>query len=238
MSRHALRDFIAHHDDRWLFVAVYIGLAVVLSIMLSLFWLVAVAALHFSLEYLRQAQFQTGRLDIVTHALWEVKLDVALVLLALAMALYMELILGVLGLQSAARATAASRAGMRATRFFAWERNLRAFMLMADDVAVGALRLFRRRGRPAPDRIPQAGAAAVAVAETDVVHAVAGADTAAVAVAVPGSWRNRWSFGDRLTVCLLVSGVLLIVLAPVLTPHSWGGATIALLEQLHPFPAR
>lgn len=44
--------------------------------------------------------------------------------------------------------------------------------------------------------------------------------------------------GDRFTMALLVGCALLIVFAPVLTQHSWHGATVALLEQLHPFPPR
>lgn len=242
MSRDSLREFIAHHDDRWLFVGAYIGLAVVLSIALSLFWLVAVAGLHFGIECLRQAQLRTGRTEVVSHALWEVKLDIALVLLALAMALYMELVLGVLGLQSAARATAATKAGMRATRIAAWERNIRAFVLMADDVAVGATRLLRGARASVTGRggAPAAGESAVAAVAVDIqpVAAEPAPAAAAAVVAAPRGWRERWSFGDRLTVALLVGCALLIVLAPVLTDHDWGGATVALLEQLHPFPPR
>jgi hypothetical protein len=166
MSTDSLRDFIANHDDRWLFVILYIGLAVVLSIALSLFWLVAVAGLHFALEYLRQGEYRTRTLDIATHALWEIKLDIALVLLALAMALYMDVVMGLLGLQSAARATAASRIGMRAARFAAWQRNLRAVVLLADDIArviqIGITRFLRRA--PATASSDGAGAMAVAAA--------------------------------------------------------------------------
>jgi hypothetical protein len=224
MNRDALRDFIAHHDDRWLFVVVYITLAVVLSIVLSLFWLVAVGALHFVLEYLRQTELRRDRADVLSHAMWEVKLDVALILLALALALYMDVILGVLGLQSAARAAAATRI----TRFAAWERNLRAIVLLADDVArviqIGYTRLLRRP------------------AATIVLASVDGGEAAVTAagggVSGPRSFRDPWTPGDRFTVALLGACILLILAAPVVTEHSWGGATVALLEQLHPFPAR
>jgi hypothetical protein len=248
MGTESLRDFIAHHDDRWLFVAVYITLAVVLSMMLSLFWLVAVAGLHFALEYLRQAQYRSGVGEVVSHALWEIKLDIALVLLALALALYIEVVLGVLGLQSAARAAAATRVA----RFAAWERNLRAVVLLADDAArvvqVGVSRLLRRP--PASPATP----AAIAVTRTGQVETAAparsdGHETAVrprdVQVAetarprppaAPPSWRDRWSTGDRLTVGLLAASLMLIVVAPMLTDHSWHGATLTLLAELHPFP--
>jgi nucleoid-associated protein YgaU len=261
-------------------VAVYIGLAVVLSIVLSLFWLVAVAGLHFVLEYMRQARLRTTAADVVTHALWEIKLDIALVLLALAMALYMNVVLGVLGLQSAARAAAATRI----TRFAAWERNLRAIVLLGDDVArvihIGITRFVRRA--PATGTAHAAGAgvmqhsgrtvAAVAMAEAaeaeraaeavkaaqaeraaeavkaaQAAKAVEAARAAAVKsartaaariVRKPVSWRDPWTRGDRFTLGLLAACIALILLAPVLTDHSVSGATLALLEQLHPFPPK
>jgi hypothetical protein len=246
MRTETLRDFIAHHDDRWLFVAVYIGLAVVLSIALGLFWLVAVAGLHFALEVMRQAQHRSGTPDIVSHALWEIKLDIALVLLALAMALYMEVVLGILGLQSAARAGAASRAGMRLTRLAAWERNIRAIVLLADDVArviqIGVTRVLRR---PPPQ---QHATLTLAVRQDGSLQTTAVGPAAVVPPQAPGeersrpqapsSWRDPWSAGDYFTITLLVASIAIIVFAPKLTDYSWSGATLALLEQLHPFPPR
>jgi hypothetical protein len=236
MRRDSLRDFIAHHDDRWLFVVVYITLAVVLSIVLSLFWLVAVAALHFGLEYLRQAHHRTGRMDIVSHALWEIKLDIALVVLALALTLYMDVILGVLGLQSAARAAAATRVA----RFAAWQRNLRAVVLLADDLArvvqIGVSRSMRRRAiEPQPVML---------LARRDGVQGTTlPQEEVSVAATVPvptgsRSWRDAWTAGDRFTVALLAASVTLILAAPLVTEHTWRGATLALLSELHPFPLR
>jgi hypothetical protein len=249
MTKEKLRDFIAHHDERWLFVAVYIGLAVVLSIMLSLFWLVAVAGLHLALEYLRQAHYHRTRLDIMTHALWEIRLDVALVLLALAMAVYMDVVLGLLGLQSAARATTAARAGARVTRIAAWQRNIRAFVLLADDVfrvvQIGVVRFLRRE--PAAVAVAVRGGDGdqqrVSAADSDIGDE-AGRNTGTrrvsepASVSGPRSWRHSWTFGDRATVALGAGCLALIALAPVLTPHDLPGVTLALLEQLHPFPSR
>jgi hypothetical protein len=246
MGSESLRDFIAHHDDRWLFVAVYITLAVVLSIVLSLFWLVAVAALHFGLEYLRQAQHRQGRREIVSHALWEIKLDIALVLLALALSLYMNVVLGVLGLQSAARAAAATRVA----RFAAWERNVRAIILLSDDVArviqIGVSRVLRRPQAPNPAQVM---VAARRDGGTGEVRASGGVEPArrerAVPVArppeppaPPRSWREAWTTGDRVTVALLAASLLLMVAAPAFTEHDWAGATQVLLSELHPFPGR
>jgi hypothetical protein len=238
---------------------------------LSLFWLVAVAALHYCLEYLRQAQYHASRRDIATHALWEIKLDLALVLLALAMSLYMDVVLGVLGLQSAARAASVTRLA----RFAAWQRNIRAFILLADDVArvvqIGVSRYMRRTQPGARD---SAADAVMMVARsdgstttmsgsadaTDAMQRAAAGDrrasgnaagdvtgnatgdapgnAAAADRGLPRSWRDPWTRGDRATLALLAASLFLIVVAPLLTDHSWSGATVALLTELRPFPSR
>jgi hypothetical protein len=271
----AFRDFVANHDERWLFVGVYIALAVVLSIVLSLFWLVAVAALHYCLEYLRQAQYHASRRDIATHALWEIKLDLALVLLALAMSLYMDVVLGVLGLQSAARAASVTRLA----RFAAWQRNIRAFILLADDVArvvqIGVSRYMRRTQPGARDNAADAvmmvarsdGSTTTMSGSADATDAMqraaagdrrasgdasgdatcdfrsdapggAAAGPAAAGRGQPRSWRDPWTRGDQATLALLAASLFLIVVAPLLTDHSWSGATVALLTELRPFPSR
>lgn len=148
-----LREWVRDHDEKWLFVVLYLGLAVGLSVLVSLFWLLVVAVLHLILELARQAHYREGKVTVLLHALWEVKLDVALILLALTLVLYIEVVLGLLGVQSAGRAVAVSRAGSRvATRAAAWERNLRTFLLTVDEMARIAyagimLRRKRREGR-------------------------------------------------------------------------------------------
>jgi hypothetical protein len=149
-ERLTLRQWIRDHDESWIFVAIYLGLAVGLSVFVSLFWLVVVAGLHLLLELLRQSHYRDGSRDVFLHALWEVKLDVGLVLLALMLVLYIDIVLGLLGLQSAARAAAVTRAGARiGTRAAAWERNLRTFLLTVDEmvrIAHAGVMLRRKRG--------------------------------------------------------------------------------------------
>ncbi|TVP46664.1 MAG: hypothetical protein EA350_06610 [Gemmatimonadales bacterium] len=138
-----------NHDESWIFVILYLGMAVGLSVFVSLFWLVVVAFLHFVLEMLRQRHYRKGGRSVFLHALWEVKLDVGLVLLALMLVLYIEVVLGILGVQSAARAAAVSRAGARiGTRAAAWERNLRTFLLTFDEmIRIGHAGILMNRRR-------------------------------------------------------------------------------------------
>lgn len=131
-----LREWIRDHDDKMVFVVLYLGLSVGLSIFIGLFWLVVVVALHFLLECIRQAHHWRDRRAVLLHALWEVKLDIGLVILAFTLVLYIEVVLGLLGVQAASRVAVASRAGARiGVRAAAWERNIRTFLLTVDEMA-------------------------------------------------------------------------------------------------------
>jgi len=111
-----VRRWIVQHDDSWLFIVPYIGLAVVLSIAISLFWLVALVVAHFALEWVRQiyeaqnAGDQPGFGGLLLRVLWELKLDLALIVFALVLAVYMEMALGVVGLGAAGRSGAMATA--------------------------------------------------------------------------------------------------------------------------------
>jgi hypothetical protein len=223
-----VRGFVYQHDQRWLFVLAYLGLAVVLSMAVSLFWLVVVAGVHFLLECGRQTMLGRGGVrDVVSHALWEVKLDVGLVLLALVLALYMDVIFGILGLQSVARAGAVARAGVRlGSRAAAWERNIRTFLLTVDEMArvvygvVMVRRGAREAGEPVPGRVKAAAAATKAMTPDPNLP----------------PWRARWGIGDRIAISVLVMGLFMMVVAPLLTPHDVSGTVEVLREQLRPFP--
>lgn len=240
-----VREWVRDHDERWTFVFLYLGLAVGLSVFVSLFWLVIVAGAHFLLECARQSHYREGRVEVVGHALWEVKLDVGLVLLALTLVLYIDVVLGLLGLQSAARAAAVTRAGARlGSRAAAWERNIRTFLLTVDEMArvVYAAIMVKRGeiGGGGADGEADATVRTEAV-ESEVVGEARARSASAppTAAAVPGlspGWRGRWGIGDRIGVALVVCGTLLMLAAPFLTGHDWSSAVTALLHELRPFP--
>jgi hypothetical protein len=128
------------HDESWLFIISYVGLAVVLSIWISIFWLVVVVCIHFGLELVRQGARSDGPRTTLGLALWETKLDFSLVLFALALGVYMEWVLGLAGLGPAARLGAQS-----AARAAGWTRALRGVLLSVDDAAQ-VCRAFAGRG--------------------------------------------------------------------------------------------
>jgi hypothetical protein len=234
-----LREWVRDHDERWSFVVLYLGLAVGLSVFVSLFWLLVVGALHFVLECGRQAHFREGRLEIVGHALWEIKLDVGLVLLALTLVLYIDVVLGLLGLQSAARAAAVTRVGARVgSRAAAWERTIRTFLITVDEMArIAYAAVLMRQGGAGAVRRGAANEARAAALEAEAA-AEAEAFAASAVAAGPGvGWRGPWGMADRIGLGLVAAGIVLMLVAPLVTAHDWGTAAAALMEELRPFPS-
>jgi hypothetical protein len=219
LAPRSLRHWIVNHDDSWLFVAAYIGLAVILSTFISLFWLVAVVGVHFAFEWVRQSQQRKGFGPVLAQVLWELKLDLALVLFALVMSLYLELVLALAGLGAAARMTARSGALTRVlARFPGFQRALRGIILALDDVAQ-AVRSFGRRkpaGSPAP--IPEA---------------------ARPPAAAPASgWAAPWRKSDWFTLGFGALCAALILAAPWLTDHTPETVLATFQHELRPFPTQ
>ncbi|TVR47408.1 MAG: hypothetical protein EA402_01320 [Planctomycetota bacterium] len=149
--RNAFIDWASRHDDSWLFVVSYLGLAIVLSVFLSLFWLLVLVAIHGWLEWLRHSQSSpdAGFANRLACTSWAVKLDLALVLLALALSVYMEVIMGAVGLGQAARLGTHS-----AARFAAWTRLVRGLVLTIDEGAQ-VLRVGLTKGKESHAQLSQ-----------------------------------------------------------------------------------
>lgn len=211
----SFKQWVINHDESWLFVGLYVGLAVVLSIWISLFWLVVVVAIHAAFEWVRQSELRTGFRPRLLETLWEVKLDIALVIFALALSLYMEVILGIVGLHAASRAGAATLRG--GARFAAWEQVIRGFFLSVDDAAQVA-RALAARGSDDEELTEEQ------------------AEVLTTPVSWWGSWAAKWGKGDWIAVGLTVICIVFMLLATTLTDHTWGSAAYTLLEELHPYP--
>jgi hypothetical protein len=209
VSKQALLDWIAEHDDRWLFTLLYVGLAVVLSIWISLFWLVAVVAAHGLLEAwaLRRRGWQG---PIAGKVLWHLKLDLTLILFALWLGLYLQTLFGLAGLGAMARTGAQAGA-----RFVAWQRALRGTLLTLDDAAQVARAVAARRSRNGNGNKNGNGDGSEAVSEP------------------PPAGLSR---GDTLTLVAGALFLLLILAAPWLTEHDAASALAAMAMDLHPWP--
>jgi hypothetical protein len=204
----AFLRWVAEHDERWLFTILYVGLAVVLSVWISLFWLVVVVAAHGALEAwaLRRRGYAGPLLAPIT---WHLKLDLGLILFALWLGVYMDTLFGIAGLGSLARSGAVAGA-----RFIAWQRALRGVLLTVDDAAQVAravvVRGGMRNGLAGTDRDEQP---------------------------VPTGWGGPWSRGDALALGFGAFWLLLLLLAPWLTEHGPREALGIMANDLHPWPS-
>lgn len=208
--------WILKHDDSKLFIVLYIGLAVVLSIAVGIFWLVVVVSVHFGFELIRQRNQHESWRRVFAEAFWELKLDIALVLFAFVISLYMDIVLGAAGLGGASRlGAAAARSG---ARFAAWQRIIRGVLLTVDDAAqvVRAVSVTRKdKNSPAED---------IDEPETP------------PSSSPWGSWRGQWGRGDWVAIVLGVVFIALLALTPLLTEHTYPSALAVLADELHPFP--
>lgn len=213
------RRWIIEHDERWVFTLSYVALAVGLSLWLGLFWLVVLVGVHFSFEWVRQTQRFSSRWEVLGESLWEVKLDLALVLFALALSLYMDLLFGLLGLRSAGQLSTALRTGVRAApRAGVWQTALRGILLSLDDV-VQVARGIRRNSKKTKGRSEAEGPRVPIRPMTNDL-----------------SWLSTWKTGDWLAMALLVGCVVMIVIAPALTDHSAASVIARLRGELKPIP--
>lgn len=206
-------DWIHEHDDRLSFVILYIGGAIALSIWLNLFWVIMLMLGHFGLELVRGHLI--GERHPLPHALWEVKLDIALVLFAIVVALYAEHVLAVLGIGQAARAGQAATRGVQfATRFAVVERALRVALLTMDDIArliQAAVKFRKRKASPAPQP----------VTEPDGIEPQQTAD-------------ERMTTGDIVTLAFGAACLLLILFMPTLVGAPPDEVGRKILEELNP----
>jgi hypothetical protein len=121
-------QWISDHDDKWAFTVTYIGLSIILSIAISLFWLLVVVLIHVALEWIALKNRKEPQL--LQNLFWHLKLDLGLVLFALCLSIYMDTAFGLVGLGAAARTGA-----QVGTRFIIWQRALRGILLTLDDAA-------------------------------------------------------------------------------------------------------
>src|SRR5690606_8184652 len=122
-----MRTWCIEHDERVSFFVPYIILSVVLSLAAGLFWLFVLVGLHLALEIYRHRGH--GPSLVVANAFWNIRLDVVLLLVALTVTLYLDTVVGVLGLR------AVPQAGAAASRLPSLQRVIRSGVLLADEVA-------------------------------------------------------------------------------------------------------
>jgi uncharacterized membrane protein len=194
------------HDERNSFVFSYILLSVVLSLLAGLFWLGVLVGVHFALELYRNRSLAVR--SRLAHATFGIKLDVTLVLLALALSLYADLLFAALGLRAVPRA--GSAVGRFSGRIPSLRRIMRAALLVTDEVVRVAAFFAASRGIAAGSK--------------------------RAAVWRPHSpWAERWSMGTRLVMALGTIALFLLIAAPWLSGNGVQETLNILGHELSPF---
>ncbi len=219
----SINHWIEHHDERWSFILLYVGGAIALSVYTNLFWVVLLMLGHFGLEVWRHVIIKVNK--PVIHALWHVKLDIALVFFALVVALYADMVMAALGLGQAARAGQAVRGAQMLTRFAIIERGLRIFFLTVDDLARVAhiiWKTFGKRGQ---------SVAVTEAAMEDAREKIRQEEP----MPVHGIWPwQSFSKGDIFSLGFGSLCLLLIIMAPAITGHGVSETLAVLLDELRP----
>lgn len=239
-------QWVIHHDENKWFIILYIGLSLVLSIAISLFWLLFAVMVHFAFELIRQHYKQPDAGRVVMESLWETKLDLALVVFAWWLAVYLDFIFGVVGIGAAARAGAqtASRAGrvggqaLAATsRAAAWSRIIRGILLSVDDVGNAAKAIYQSRKARELDETSPVGEQTPAPhnAEATSPGTTTDASSDTDNTVPPSSWSGRWVPVDYIGVILFGVSFVLIVLAPQLIGMSWEEILRVTAEEFRPW---
>ena len=220
--RFSLHAWIVNHDDSWAFTLIYGGTAVYLSVWISVFWLVAVVGVHAVLEWVRWSHLCPGRglLGLFPRVALAIKLDLSLVVLALAMAVYLDAALGLLGLGGAGRLTAmAARGASRGARSLGWIRAIRGVLFSLDDVTHATVRAVKAYNCRPGTGAPQAEAEASASAEPE------------------APWKC-WGTGGHVAVWMGLLCLALIALAPLVLPgQDLAGVLAVIAREMQPFPA-
>lgn len=137
-------NWISDHDERWSFILPYMALAIILSVFVSLFWLVVLLGIHAYIEHRRFPSWGA--------TLMAVQLDIALIIAAVTMEVYLGYAVGLIGAGHAARGGTLVITRIL-SRVPAWQHILKAVLYSLDDF----LQLVRiRKGNQSNDssRLP------------------------------------------------------------------------------------
>jgi hypothetical protein len=217
----SIHDWIINHDDSWVFIIGYVTLAVVLTLWISLFWLVVVVLLHAWFEWICQRAVDKDIPGVLARIGWELKLDVALILFALALDVYMGFLVGIVGLGHGARA------GVQAgARFAVIQNALRGVLLSIDDV-VQVVRMVVAKKRRDRDGGGEDGS----------LEADAAVESAPQQFSRWGAWVQPWSKGAWFSMAFGAICLILLLIAPFFTGHdSFAAVADVCLAELHPWP--
>lgn len=232
--------WIVLHDRSVLFALAYVSLTIFLSVYVSYFWLVALVGLHLVLEWLKKGYlgYESG-LHRAAWTVWDTKFDIALIFLALTLLSYTGVGAGVAGAQSA------TRVGLMGGRLSAlWTRIapllarfarlgvvLRAMGIRAVDLFFSARVILFRKADMARASKQEAFLEQSPLADAD---QPAPEDAGQIPGHLP--WQRALGGYGWFAVLLVVVNTVAVLVAPVVTEHTYPTLLDTLATKFHPWP--
>ncbi len=218
--------WIADHDEKRLFLVGYVGLTLLLTIGISLFWLIFLVSIHFFFEVVKK--YCDGAKDtsrILTWSAWDIKFDLALVTMALVLVVFTEISFGVAGVAGLsrfsgvmARFSGASRGVLPIKDLILAFRIICTRKLDRRNVMQRKLRWSKMQQEAGRDAIKKADCLRLSSHRYP--------------------WQMPWSLTSKIVVGVIVFNLGLVAVVMIFgeTPFSeWGPA---ILNELHPWPKR
>lgn len=223
--------WIIHHDRSIAFALIYIAVTVVLSVMVSYFWLFAMVAIHFGLEWLKKGYigYRPG-LHRVAWSTWDVRFDIALSCMALALLTFTGVTAGAAGAHSLGRLGAIGARFSAVTQGFGQIFGRMAAALRIIGVRIVDLFFSARVALFRKADMSIAARREAAVSQLDgrfVVKARAPRHF---------PWHARPSLKDWLVLGVVVTNGGAVALAPLVTGLTYPELGTILSEGLHPWP--
>jgi hypothetical protein len=236
VSQTSLINWVLSHDEKIGFIFFYIGLSLILSLALGLFWLLLIVFLHWVLELVVHSYKSNNFFFALGNSFWEIKLDIGLVLMALWLAVYLDFIFGIAGLGVAARSVAqignhTLRSGSRlagtssniaktTVRFAGWQRIIRSSLLSLDDLVQIFRGIFKAKDKKAD--IKESTKSCSYPAEKNQDSAI-------------NLWVGKWTNGDIASTAIIVVFASLLLMAPQMIGIPFDEVLQILIEELRPF---
>ncbi len=228
-----LKAWIVDHDNKIIFNILYIGLALVLSIWLGLFWLVAVVAIHVIIEFFRQYLLSGKTGYSVMESLWELKLDIGLIFFAFWLAVYLDFIFGVAGLAAGTRVAAQTggRIAQTGTRVAIWQRVIRSVFMSLDDVGL-AFKVLARGKKGKKQDIEEI----ISKKDERKMETTASPIYQKTENTLKTSWLKQYSKGDWFAIGFAVISLVTLIGAPLLIDKNLEEVIRTIMMELKPFP--
>lgn len=238
---HSAHIWIINHDQSRAFNVLYISLAVILSVFVSLFWLVLIVGIHFVLEVIRQHHHCSGcTKKVLGRSFWQLKLDFSFVAFSFVADAYMGILLGMAGLGNISRLRGFEQADISSgARLGGYERAVRGVVLSSDDIARTTSAAIGHRDNIKDDE--RNGASEDDRAKENYVPTPALPDSGQPLVqpglaSTDADLQVRWSRRDYGTVAFGITCIVLLFLTPWLIGMTYGELLQIIIQDLRPFP--